>query len=109
MKKLLVATKNKGKFGEILNILKDGGFELVFLGDLEVDDADFVEDGETFEENACKKAEYFSDKLGMMTLAEDSGLLVDALEGELGVQTRRWGAGEEVWKRIADGGPETAA
>jgi XTP/dITP diphosphohydrolase len=96
MKKLLIATKNPGKFSEISEVLGDGDFELVFLGDLDVEDSDFLEDGETFAENAEKKARYYADKLGMMALGEDSGLLVDALEGELGVKTRRWGAGEEA-------------
>ncbi len=96
MKKLLIATKNPGKFSEISEVLGGGDFELVFLGDLDVEDSDFAEDGETFAENAEKKARYYADKFGMLALGEDSGLMVDALEGELGVQTRRWGAGEEA-------------
>jgi XTP/dITP diphosphohydrolase len=95
MQKLLIATKNKGKFSEIKEVL-DGDFELVFLGDLDVSSEDFVEDGETFSENAYKKAKYFYDKTGIMTLAEDSGIMVDALSGELGVKTRRWGLGEKA-------------
>ena len=71
-------------------------FEFVFLKDLEIEDGDFVEDGETFEENAFKKAKYYAEKTGMIALGEDSGILVDALPGELGVMTRRWGAGEKA-------------
>lgn len=71
-------------------------YETVFLKDLNIDSSDFVEDGGTFSENACKKARYFGNKAGFLTLAEDSGILVDALKGELGVKTRRWGAGEEA-------------
>lgn len=71
-------------------------YETVFLKDLNIDSSDFVEDGVTFSENACKKARYFGDKAGFLTLAEDSGVLVDALKGELGVKTRRWGAGENA-------------
>ena len=91
-----MATQNKGKFHEIKEVFNGGDFELVFLGDLNISSDDFVEDGETFSENAYKKAKYFYDKTGMLTLAEDSGIMVDALMGELGVKTRRWGAGENA-------------
>lgn len=94
MQELLIATKNPGKFSEITEIFSGVPFKLVFLGGLNVSDDDFIEDGETFAQNAYKKARYFADKLKMPTLAEDSGILVDALGDELGVKTRRWGAGE---------------
>lgn len=55
-----------------------------------------MEDGDTFEDNAYKKAAYYFEKLGLLTLAEDSGIVVEALKGELGVKTRRWGAGEKA-------------
>lgn len=96
MRDLLVATQNPGKFNEISEVLDGGDFKLVFLRDMDVSDRGFVEDGETFEENALKKARFFADKTGMLTLAEDSGLMVSALVGELGVKTRRWGAGEHA-------------
>lgn len=108
--KILIATKNKGKFGEIKGGLLGGGvgfsgcgksvradFEVEFLGDHQVDDGDFVEDGVTHEENARKKAKYYFEKIGDgfdFVLGEDSGIYVDVLKDELGVQTRRWGAGE---------------
>lgn len=92
----MIATKNPGKFREIGEVLGGLDLELVFLGDLEVEDGDFVEDGDTFEENALKKAQYYGEKLQMFALGEDSGILIDALEGELGVKTRRWGAGENA-------------
>ena len=57
-------------------------------------DAD--ENGETYEENALIKARHFFEQCGFLTLAEDSGIVVDALAGELGVKTRRWGAGGEA-------------
>lgn len=99
MRELLVATKNPGKFREIEEALNGVNFKLVFLGDFEVDDSDFVEDGETFEENARKKARYYYGKFGGrfgFILGEDSGIMIDALAGELGVKTRRWGAGEKA-------------
>lgn len=100
MREILLATKNPGKFKEMKEAFKGLPFKFVFLGNsalpLGLDDGDFVEDGRTFAENAEKKACYYGEKTGLMTLGEDSGILVDALEGELGVQTRRWGAGEKV-------------
>lgn len=96
MRKLLIATQNPGKFREISEVFDGSDFELIFLGNLNVSLDGFVEDGETFAENAYKKAKFFYDKSGMMTLAEDSGIIVDVLAGELGIKTRRWGAGEQA-------------
>lgn len=96
MPELLIATKNPGKFREICEALSGVPFSLVALGDLKIDDSDFVEDGETFAENSLKKARYYFEKTGLLSLGEDSGILVDALDGELGVKTRRWGAGEKA-------------
>jgi XTP/dITP diphosphohydrolase len=101
MSELLIATKNPGKYTEILEGLKGLPFDFVFLGDLNIEDEDFEEDGETFLENAQKKAGYYSTKTNLPTLAEDSGILVEALKGEMGVKTRRWGRGagasDEEW------------
>lgn len=111
MRELLIATKNPGKFREIGEVLSGLPLRLLFLRDLALDDSGFEEDGETFLENARKKAEFFAEKSGLLTLGEDSGILIDALAGELGVKTRRWGAGEgandEEWiehflKRMSD-------
>jgi len=96
MKKLLIATKNPGKFEQIKGVLEDLPFEIVGLRDVEVDDDEFEEVYETHEENAMLKARYYSDKTGFLTLADDSGIEIDALEGELGVKTRRWGAGPDA-------------
>lgn len=96
MQELLIATFNPGKFHEIMEILDGLSLKVLFLGDLKILDKDFIEDGKTFKDNAYKKAKYFFDKAKIMTLAEDSGVLVDALKDELGVKTRRWGAGEKA-------------
>lgn len=103
MRELLVATTNPGKFSEIMEVVEDLPFRFVFLANLLMERPDlaaefegFLEDGETFCENAYKKAAFFAEKTGMTTLAEDSGIIVSALEGELGVKTRRWGAGEDA-------------
>lgn len=105
MQKLLIATTNIGKFGEIKEVIGDLDFDLYhlhfedFAKDMEADD--FDETGDTFEENAEQKAVHYHELFGMPTIGEDSGIIVDALKGELGVKTRRWGAGanatDEEW------------
>lgn len=69
---------------------------MIFAGDLDIDDSSLIEDAETFSGNAFKKAKFYFDKTGLLTLAEDSGIWVNALIDELGVKTRRWGAGENA-------------
>lgn len=97
--KILVATKNRGKFGEIEGVLNGVfGAEVVFLGDIDSDPA-IDETGETQMENAKIKAAYYFEKYGRdfdFVLGEDSGIYVNALASELGVHTRRWGAGENA-------------
>lgn len=105
MQKLLIATTNIGKFGEIREVIGDLGFELYhlhfegFASAMSADD--FDETGDTFEENAEQKAVHYHELFGFPTIGEDSGIIVDALSGELGVKTRRWGAGanatDEEW------------
>ena len=94
--KLLIATGNPGKFREISAILKDLPYELVSLADVQVEIPDAIEDGKTYEENSFKKASYAAKKSELMTLADDSGIIVNHLQGQLGLKTRRWGAGEKV-------------
>ncbi len=88
--RLLIATGNPGKMREYQGLLRQIPFELVSLRDLgithEVD-----ETGETFEENAWLKASEYAAISGMLTLADDSGLEVDALSGEPGVKSARYG------------------
>jgi XTP/dITP diphosphohydrolase len=94
-KKLLIGTSNSGKYGEMMEVLHDLPFEFLRPQDLKLaGDAD--ESGHTYEENALKKATHYFEQCHFMTLAEDSGIIVDALSGELGVKTRRWGAGEKA-------------
>ena len=96
MKNLIVATRNKGKILEI-NALLAGLVDQVSSA---ADFADFpetVEDGATFEENALKKAREASSFSGLPALADDSGLVVDALDGRPGVFPARYagvGAGD---------------
>lgn len=90
--KLVVATNNKGKLKEIREILTK--MEVLGLGDLSLN-IDIVEDGETFEANAQKKAETIMRELKLPVLADDSGLAVDALNGRPGVYSARF-AGENA-------------
>ena len=86
---LLIATHNKGKLRELTELLGDVPYELVSLGDLEIHH-DVDETGVTFEQNATLKAETYCDLAGIKTLADDSGLEVDALGGEPGVRSARY-------------------
>lgn len=92
LSKLLVATGNKGKLLEIREIL--AGVEVLGLSDVGID-VDVEETGKTFRENAFIKAEAISKLTDMPVLADDSGLEVDALNGEPGVHTARY-AGENA-------------
>ena len=92
--RLLIATHNKGKLIELTSLLGDVPFELVSLADAGIDDQ-VDETGETFEENAALKATTYAGMSGLPTLADDSGLEVDALDGEPGVRSSRY-AGENA-------------
>jgi len=91
-RRLLVATRSTHKLGELLELLDLRWTDLLSLDDLEIPD-DAVEDGATFETNAAIKARFGARRSGLPTLADDSGLEVDALGGGPGVRTRRY-AGE---------------
>ena len=89
-RRLLVATHNKGKIGEYADILGDSGIEWLTLDDVGITH-DVAETGTTFRENAILKAEAYAQQAGLLTLADDSGLAVDALDGRPGVLTARFG------------------
>jgi len=84
-----VATRNEGKLRELSDLLGNVQFDLVSLADVGID-VDVEETGRTFEDNAVLKAETYRDLSGMLTLADDSGLEVDALGGEPGVRSARY-------------------
>jgi XTP/dITP diphosphohydrolase len=92
--RLLVATRSAHKLRELRELLGPLHAELVSLDDAAIP-GDAIEDGETFESNAAKKARFFAALSGLPTLADDSGLEVDALGGGPGVRTRRY-AGENA-------------
>jgi len=92
---IVVATSNKGKLAELRALLADLPIELVALADALPRRIDIVEDGITFAENARKKARIVAEATAMPTLADDSGLEVDALDGRPGVRSARF-AGERA-------------
>lgn len=92
---LLAGTANIGKVREIRDALR--GLPLTILTPPEVRIADAPhEHGSTYAENALLKARWYNERSGLPTIADDSGIIIDALAGELGVHTRRWGAGAEA-------------
>lgn len=110
---LVIATKNKGKLVEIADLLKDLPVSVTSLIDLP-DIGDIEEDGETFLENARKKAREVVQATKKWVLADDSGLVVAALNGEPGVKSARYAGRQgdhvannkkllEVMKGIPDG------
>jgi XTP/dITP diphosphohydrolase len=88
--KLLVASSNQGKVSEFATLLSELSFTLLGLKDVP-DRPDVEETGTTFEENAVLKAREYAAHSGYWTLADDSGLEVDALEGRPGVLSARFG------------------
>ena len=91
---LLVATNNKGKVGELSQLLSDFPLRLRLLGEFP-DIVEAEETGETFAENAALKALHYSAHARLLTLSDDSGLAVDALGGAPGVYSARY-AGREA-------------
>jgi XTP/dITP diphosphohydrolase len=87
--KLLIATNNQGKVREIRAILQELDLELVLPADLGLE-LEVEEDGQTYAENATKKALAFSVASGLTALADDSGLEVDALDGAPGLHSARY-------------------
>ncbi|HNO83705.1 MAG TPA: RdgB/HAM1 family non-canonical purine NTP pyrophosphatase, partial [Anaerolineales bacterium] len=89
MKKLLIATNNKGKVKELQELLRELNVQLVTPAEINLD-LDVEEDGATYIENAAKKAIAFAQASGLISLADDSGLEVDALDGAPGLYSARY-------------------
>ncbi|MGH8107265.1 MAG: RdgB/HAM1 family non-canonical purine NTP pyrophosphatase [Arenimonas sp.] len=83
MKKLVLATSNRGKVAEMQPLLSDIGYSIVTQSEMGVGDA--IEDGHTFVENALIKARHASAVTGLPAIADDSGLIIDALKGAPGL------------------------
>jgi len=83
MKNLVLATSNRGKVTEMQPLLSDIGYTIITQSELGVSDA--IEDGYTFVENALIKARHASAATGLPAIADDSGLIIDALQGAPGL------------------------
>jgi XTP/dITP diphosphohydrolase len=94
MQKLLIATNNQGKVREYKELLQGLPYILVTPRELGIN-LEVEESGTNYQENACIKATAFAKVSGLMTLADDSGLEVDALNGEPGIRSSRY-AGENA-------------
>ncbi|MFZ3588367.1 XTP/dITP diphosphatase [Bacillus sp. DJP31] len=89
MKKIIIATKNSGKVKEFQAFFEKNGYEVLSL--LDISGApDIEETGSTFKENALLKAEGIANVLNEIVIADDSGLSVDALDGEPGIFSARY-------------------
>lgn len=103
--KLLIATHNPGKLEEMAKRLLKLGIEVVSLDDLNIGE-DFEEIGTTYEDNAVGKAKFYYRLSHMPTLADDSGLSVDALDGAPGINSRSWpgyrGSDQELLGMLLD-------
>ncbi|MDA0375723.1 MAG: non-canonical purine NTP pyrophosphatase [bacterium] len=94
--KLLIGTGNTGKFIEISEVLGNLDLELLTPADLQIA-IDPEETGSSYAENALIKARHFYERGGCIpTIADDSGIIIEAIQGELGIHTRRWGAGADA-------------
>ncbi|MCK5731607.1 MAG: RdgB/HAM1 family non-canonical purine NTP pyrophosphatase [Tenericutes bacterium] len=89
MKRILIATQNEGKMDEFNAAFKPLGYRCISLNDVDFK-GEIIEDGLTFFDNAYIKAKFIADKYDLVTLADDSGLIVDALPNELGVKSKRF-------------------
>ena len=90
-RRLLIATGNPGKLREYAGLLRDAPFALLSLKDVGITQ-EVEETGDTFAENAWLKASGYAAMSGLLTLADDSGLEVDALGGDPGVRSARYGS-----------------
>ena len=96
MRRILLATTNRDKVREIRGILAGLPVELIGLDEVAPIEAP-DETGSTFEENARLKARYYADATGLTSIAEDSGLAIDALDGAPGVESARFGGADTTY------------
>lgn len=89
MIEILIASQNQNKVKELKKLLNRTDVKIVSLSDLN-DKDDVIEDGSSFFENAKIKATYFANKHHMITIADDSGLVVEALDGRPGIYSARY-------------------
>ncbi|MFH1188027.1 MAG: RdgB/HAM1 family non-canonical purine NTP pyrophosphatase [bacterium] len=105
MDKLLIATRNQGKMKEVKEVLNGVNFEILSLNDIKkLDDFEVEENALSYEGNAIIKAIIYSKKSGFLTIADDSGLEIDALGGRPGIHSARYieGTDEDRNKKILE-------
>ncbi len=90
MYRMILASGNAHKLEEIQAILKDFDIDLVSMADVGLKGYEIIEDGDTFEANAMIKAKAVMNKLGVDAIADDSGLMVDYLNGAPGIYSARY-------------------
>ncbi len=104
--RFLLATRSAGKLKELREIFSDFGIQVVDLSTVGIPksaDEDNLESFETFEENALAKARYFYEASGgIPTFGDDSGMCVDALDGEPGVYSKRWSGRDDLTGDLLD-------
>jgi XTP/dITP diphosphohydrolase len=101
MNRLLIATNNKGKVRELHDLLIDIPVQLIVPAEIGLE-LDVTEDGSTYAENASKKALAFAHASGLISLADDSGLEVDALNGAPGLHSARYGSPDGHVLKLSD-------
>ncbi len=103
MQKLLIATTNEGKYKEIKHFLNDLPFDIISLNDLDNIPTEPEEDRPDIEGNAILKAKYYGEKTGLLSLSDDGGIFVDALNGWPGVISARISdTTDGRWQQILD-------
>lgn len=93
--RLLIATQNPGKVREFQALLAPLDTDICFPTDIDLD-IDIPEDGDTYADNASQKALTYARASGLLTLADDSGLEVDALDGAPGIHSARYAPGHDA-------------
>lgn len=99
--KLIFATHNEGKILEMRQILVDLDIEISSADEVGVTE-DVIEDGATFFENALKKARFVAERIGEWSVADDSGLCIEALGGAPGVYSTRWAGDDFPREKLVD-------
>lgn len=94
---ILIATGNKGKFTEIANLLRE--ININSVGAFDYNLAEPEEDGVDFAQNSLIKARYYAKNTNLISLADDSGLCIDLLDGEPGIHSARWAIDEKTGKK----------
>lgn len=102
-KQILVATTNEGKMRELVELLGNASKQIEWLSLKDFPNLpEVVEDGETFQENARRKALGYAQATGFWTIADDSGLVIDALDGTPGVKSARFSGEKNTERGLLD-------